>query len=124
MKLRTLLAAIILSGLIIAAGCKSSDMKKDAEKIGDAMCRNLELSGKLRTINPNDTASLAKLQAQSNKLQEEMNKLYSDFKDKWGEKVKDKEFSKKFSDELRRAMLNCPHLSKEDREQFQRDLGK
>ncbi len=114
---------MIFSGLVIITGCKNNDLKKDADQIGDIMCRNIEIAGKLRIANPNDTAAISKLQRDSQNLQTEMTKMYADFKKKYGDKVNDKEFSKKFSNELRRAMLNCPHLSKQDREQFEKDLA-
>jgi hypothetical protein len=122
MGIKSLFAFFLFSGLLIFAGCKHDDLSKDAQVIGDAMCKNIEISGKLRAVNPNDTAAINKLQRESKALSTEMTILYTEFKEKWGEKAKDKEFSKKFSNELRKAMLNCPHLSKEDREQFKKDL--
>lgn len=123
MQIRTALLLVIFSGLLVFAGCKGGDLKQDAEQIGDLMCRNIEIAGKLRKINLNDTASANNLQKESENLQSEMTALYQEFRQKWGEKAKDKEFNKRFTTELRKAMLNCPHLSKEDREQFQKDLA-
>jgi hypothetical protein len=54
-----------------------------------------------------------------------MTLLYQGFKKKYGDKLQDKEFNKKFSTELRTTMLdNCQSLSKQDREQFEKDLEK
>ena len=50
--------------------------------------------------------------------------LYKEFGEKYGEKTKNTDFNKKFAQELRRAMLNCPYLSKEDRDQFEKELKK
>ena len=124
MEKKSIFVFLIISGSLIFAGCKGDGLKKDAQIYGDAMCRNIEISGKLRIANPNDTAAISKLQMEAKKIQTEMTILFSEFRQKWGEKAKDKEFAKKYSYELRKAMLNCPYLSKEDREQFQKDLEK
>lgn len=125
MRVRQLFLPVILTGIIIFSGCKSNELKKDTDQIGDAMCRNIEVMSKLRAANPNDTATINKLQADVKKIQDEMKILYQDFNKKYGDKVKDKEFTKKFSSELRRTMIdNCQSLSKQDREQFKKDLEK
>jgi len=38
--------------------------------------------------------------------------LYQEFKAKYKEKTSDKKFSEDFAKELRKAMLDCPYLSK------------
>jgi predicted nuclease with TOPRIM domain len=107
------------------SGCRNNDLKKETDEIGDAMCRNIEVMNKLRSANPNDTATISKLQEDVKKIQAEMTILYQKFKTKYGDKAQDKAFNKKFSTELRRTMLdNCQSLSKQDREQFQKDLEK
>ena len=125
MRVRQLFLPVILTGIIIFSGCKSNELKKDTDQIGDAMCRNIEVMSKLRAANPNDTATINKLQADVKKIQNEMTILYQEFKQKYGDKVQDKEFNKKFSSELRRTMIdNCQSLSKQDRDQFKKDLEK
>lgn len=125
MRTRQLFLSVIITGIIFFSGCKSNDLKKETDQIGDAMCRNIEVMNKLRAANPNDTATINKLQADAKKIQIKMTLLYQEFKQKYGDKVQDKEFNKKFSTELRRTMLdNCQSLSKQDREQFEKDLEK
>jgi len=122
---RCFLLIVLFALVLLFPGCKGrSALKDDAAKIGDLMCRSIENQNKLRAVNLNDTAGINKLQKETESLQEEMTKLYQDFRKKWGEKAKDQEFDKQFSAELRKAMLNCPYLSKEDREQFEKDLEK
>jgi predicted nuclease with TOPRIM domain len=125
MRPKQLFLPLIIPVILLFSGCKRNDLKKDTDKIGDAMCRNIEAMAKLRAANPNDPASINNLQTDIKKIQSEMTTLYQDFKQKYGDKVQDKEFNKKFSNELRRSMLdNCKSLSKQDREQFQKDLEK
>jgi outer membrane murein-binding lipoprotein Lpp len=124
MSVQRNLFAVIITGIFFLSGC-TNELKKDTDQIGDAMCRNIEVMTKLRAVNPNDTATINKLQADVKNIQAEMTRLYQDFKKKYGDKVQDKEFNKTFSRELRQTMLdNCKSLSKEDREQFQKDLEK
>lgn len=125
MQVKQLFLPVMITGIIFFSGCKSNELKKDTDQIGDAMCRNIEVMSKLRAVNLNDTATINKLQADVKKIQNEMTILYQEFKKKYSDKIKDKEFNKKFSTELRRTMLdNCQSLSKQDREQFQKDLEK
>ena|ERR1039457_6013856 len=125
MRVKKLLLFTALSGIIIISGCKSHELKKDTDQIADAMCRNIEVMYKLKAARSDDTATINKLQADVNKIQDEMTNLYKEFKQKYGDKYNDKEFNKQFSTELRRNMIeNCQILSKEDKEQFQKDLEK
>jgi hypothetical protein len=125
MQKRDVFLSLLIPGVLLFASCKSGpDLKKDAAVISEVMCRGLEIQNKMRMAPPNDTAAINKLQHASQDLQNEMTSLYQEFKKKWSEKLNDKEFNKQFSEELRKAILDCPHLSKEDREQFQNDLVK
>ena len=115
----------MIAGLFFYSGCNSDDLKKDTTQIGDAMCRNITVMSQLRLANPDDTATINKLQAEVKNIQAEMTVLYQNFNKKYGDKTKDIGFNKRFSRELRRTMLdNCPSLSPQDREQFQKDLEK
>jgi hypothetical protein len=123
MRVPQILVPFAITGIILLSGCKSNELKKDTDQIGDAMCRKIEVTAKLRLANPNDTATINKLQSDITKIGDEMTTLYQAFNKKYGDKAGDKEFNKKFSYELRRSMLdNCQSLSKQDREQFQKDL--
>ncbi len=113
---------LVICGIILFSGCGNNEIKKDAVEIGDAMCRNIEIMNKLRAIDPRDSVGTQKLQLEAKKLQTEMTILYKEFGDKYGEKTKNKDFNKKFAHELRKAMLSCPSLSKEDRDQFEKEI--
>lgn len=122
MKIGKLYFTILIGAIILSAGCSNNGIKKDAVEIGDAMCRNIEVMNRLRAADPTDTTTTKRLYEEQKKLQTEMTILYKEFGDKYGAKTKDAEFNKTFAKELRKAMLNCPHLSKEDRAQFEKEL--
>ena len=108
--------------VLLFSGCGNRELKEDAAKIGDAMCRNIEIMNKMKAANPTDSVTMQKLRSQAHQLQIEMTIVYKEFNDKYGEKVKDQKFTKKFNRELRKAMLDCPSLSKKDRELFEQEL--
>ncbi|MCX6244599.1 MAG: hypothetical protein NTU98_07815 [Bacteroidetes bacterium] len=122
MKSRNLLFPVFIGMIFILSGCGNRELKKDASKIGDLMCRNIEVMNKLRATDPADTITTAKLQAQGEQIQNEMQVVYKEFGEKYKDKTKDPKFGKAFNRELRKAMLDCPHLSKKDRELFEKDL--
>jgi hypothetical protein len=122
MNIKKLFLPITIGIILLFSGCRNNEIKKDAIQIGDAMCRNIEIMNKIRANDPKDTAAARKLNREAKMLQTEMTILYKEFGDKYGAKTKNAEFNKKFAQELRKAMLDCPYLSKEDREQFEREI--
>jgi len=112
----------ILGVVLLFSSCENRELKEDAAKIGDAMCRNIEIMNKMKAANPADSAVMQKLRSQAHQLQIEMTIVYKEFSDKYGDKTKDLKFNKKFNRELRKAMLDCPSLSKKDRELFEQEL--
>jgi hypothetical protein len=124
MKKITFSLAILIGSIFILAGCGNRELKKDAAKIGDVMCRNIEVMNKMKAANPLDTVNMEKLRKQAMELQNEMTGIYKEFGDKYREKTKDPKFNQEFNTELRKAMLDCPSLSKEDREMFEKEIGK
>ena len=123
MSNRNLFVPVIIGVVVLLSGCGNRELKKDAARIGDAMCRNIDILNKMRAASPIDSVTLKDLQAKSGQLQNEMTILYKDFNQKYGEKIKDQEFTKNFNRELRKAMLDCPSLSKKDRELFEQELN-
>ena len=122
MNIRTFFVPAIIGAMVLLSGCGNRELKKDAARIGDAMCRNIEIMNKMKSANPADSAVMKNLRSQANQLQNEMTIVYREFNDKYSEKIKDQKFTKKFNRELRKAMLDCPSLSKKDRELFEQDL--
>ena len=122
MKIKNFILPSILGVVLLFSGCGNRELKEDAAKVGDAMCRNIEIMNKMKAANPADSVTMQNLRAQAHQLEIEMTIVYKEFGEKYGEKTKDPKFNKKFNRELRKAMLDCPSLSKKDREMFEQDL--
>jgi hypothetical protein len=123
--MKQVLSVLILSAIIMAMpSCKreNKELQKDAKNIAVAMCRNIETMQNLKTVDQADTAKIRKLRSQEKEAEVEMTILYQEFKAKYKEKVSDKKFSEEFALELRKAMLDCPYLSKEDRANFEKEI--
>ncbi|MCX6287900.1 MAG: hypothetical protein NTY96_12375 [Bacteroidetes bacterium] len=123
--MKSLLSIIFVTSVIILTSCGgNAELKKDAKNIAVAMCRNIETMNNLKAANPADSAKINQLRAKEKQAEVEMTILYQEFKAKYKEKVSDKKFSEEFSRELRKAMLDCPYLSKEDRASFEKEINK
>jgi len=117
------LLLVVTIGLVFLYSCSSdSTFKNDVERISQSMCRNIDVMNRLKATNPSDSATVKKLQADAHQVQVEMTGLYKEFETKYKDKMKDDKFNKNFARELRRSMLNCPSLSKKDREEFEKEL--
>lgn len=118
------LLLVVAVSLVVIYSCNSdSTFKKDVEGISQSMCRNIDVMNRLKAANPADSVTVKKLQADAHQVQVEMTVLYKEFESKYKEKMKDDKFNKNFAKELRKSMLNCPSLSKKDREEFERELA-
>lgn len=124
MNFKNLFLPAFIGVVLLFSGCGNRELKEDAAKVGDAMCRNIEIMNKIKAANPADSVTMQNLRSQAHQLEIEMTIVYKEFGDKYGEKTKDPKFNKKFNRELRKAMLDCPSLSKKDRELFEEELKK
>ncbi len=122
MRLRNFIIPIITGVVLLLSSCGNREMKEEAVKVGDAMCRNIEIMNKIRNADPEDSVLLKKLHMEAHQLEIEMTIVYKEFGDKYGKKTTDPKFNKKFNRELRKAMLDCPYLSKKDRDLFEQEL--
>jgi len=114
---------ILLSALIALSSCGgNAGLKKDAKKIADAMCKNIEAMSLLKAANPSDSAKIMDLRAKGRQAEAEMSVLYKDFRNKYKDRMSDKKFSDEFAKDLRQAMLDCKYLSKEDRANFEKEI--
>lgn len=125
MKRGHLLLLIPVGFLVILISCKSG-MEADAGKIADIMCRSKEITEKvtLEATKPVvDSLKIRQLQAEAEKIQQEMNVVYAAFNKKYEEKIGDKSFESEFRKALNRAILKCPHLSEEDKKLLKEGAG-
>ncbi len=123
--MKQVLSILILSAVVMAfSSCnrENKELQKDAKNIAVAMCRNIETMQNLKTANPADSVKISQLRAKEKDAEVEMTILYQEFKAKYKEKTSDKKFSEEFAKELRKAMLDCPYLSKEDRANFEKEM--
>lgn len=123
MNSKKIFLPLFLGLIIIISSCDNAGLKKDAEATADAMCRSIGAANELRKASPMDTANVKVLQENLKKATTEMTILNEEFKQKYGKKMQDQSFNKKFGKYLRQAMLNCANLSKEDKEQFSKELS-
>jgi len=122
--MKPLLRIIFLAGVIALTSCSgNAGLKKDAKKIAEVMCKNIEAMSYLKAANPADSAKIRELLARGKQAEVEMAVLYQEFRTKYKEKIKDEKFSKEFAAELRKAMLDCKYLSKEDRANFETEIN-
>jgi hypothetical protein len=122
MNFKNLFLLAFIGVVLLFSGCGNRGLKEDAAKVGDAMCRNIEIMNKIKAANPADSVTMQKLRLQAHQLQIEMTIVYKEFGDKYGDKTKDPKFNKKFNRELRKAMIDCPALSQKDRDLFEQEL--
>ena len=125
--MKSLLNVTILCMVVFFTSCAHKtdpELKKDAKNIADAMCRNIETMNNLKALNPADSARVKEVRAKEKQAEVEMTILYQEFKAKYKDKINDKKFNEEFALELRKAMLDCKLLSKEDRANFEKEINK
>jgi hypothetical protein len=123
MKINRVLSVFLILTLIVISGCgENKELKKDVTDIADAMCKITGVMNKIRAADPADTLALAEFRMEEKKLEIEMTILNHEFQEKYKSKLSDKSFQKEYAREIRKAILNCPNLSKEDRERYEKEI--
>lgn len=124
MKTRVIVILFLFSGIIGISGCggENRELKKDAKKIAEAMCKNIDAMKNLQSVNPEDSNMVQKLQLEYKKVEAEITSLNEKFKTKYGDRTTSAEFKENFRKYLSEAMLDCKSLSKEDRESFEKGM--
>ena len=122
MKLNPVLSILLFTVFIVISGCgENKDLNKDVSNIADANCRFMNVMHKLMAADPQDSATIAVLQMEEKQCQEEIQKMNIEFREKYKSQINDRKFKKEYNTEFRKAILNCPHLSKEDKEMFEKE---
>ena len=124
MKINPGLPILLVTFLIVISGCGyNKELKKDVTAFAEAVCKYNGVMNKLKVaVESEDSAAIAKLQLEENQCQTEMNLLNRNFQEKYKSKLSDTTFRKEYSREIRKAILKCPNLSKEDRERFEKEI--
>ena len=118
---------LFLAFLVLCAcltGCGPDPMQKDVKQLGDVWCRYLEIMNKRQYVDPEDTLADSRTESEVEKILSEMDSLNEKIQKKYAEKTNDSVFTRRFNTELQKVMLNCPHLSKSDREKIEKELKK
>jgi len=122
MKITTLVIGGLAAGVIGFTSC-SDQLAKDVEPLAESMCHYIELQNNLKkALSEHDTLDIVKYQKEQQQLQIEMTIQNQEFQAKYGEKITDQEFGKKFKKAMNKALINCPHLSPEDRDRMEGDV--
>jgi hypothetical protein len=123
MKINSFLSILLIIVIMVFAGCgNDSELKKDVANIANGMCKITGVMQKLSTADPADSVAISELQTEEKRCQTEMTTLTREFQEKYKSSLSDKKFKKRYSREFRKAILNCPYLSKEDREKFEKEI--
>lgn len=124
MKILRSISLLLSAALIFTLfSCGNSELKNDIKPHADVMCKMISVREELGKVNPSDTAKVTSLQVQFQNLETEFTILNHEFSQKYGDKMKDKDFNKKYMKELSKLMLDeCPNLSKENRAMFEKSL--
>lgn len=122
-RTKKVLVALLFFGTYLS-GCSPDPMQQDVRQLGDVWCRYLEIMNKRQYVDPEDTLADSKIESEVEKILSELDSLNSTIQEKYGKKSGDSVFTKKFNTELQKVMLNCPHLSKTDREKIEKELKK
>ena len=124
MKINLGFLILLITFLTVISGCgHNKELKKDVATIADGMCKITGVMNKLRAADPGDSSAIVSLQLEEKQCQEEMAILNQKFQEKYRSRLSDTTFRKEYSREIRRAILKCPHLSKEDRERFEKEIN-
>ena len=129
MKIKFLPATFsLLFFLTFITGCSNSDteFKKDVAALADVYCRILEVSNNLLLAETNqqtDNKTIEFLMEKKKQLEAEQARLNSEFRKKYEKSFKDPQFMKKVSNGINESMLICKFLSKEDKEQYKKEIS-
>jgi hypothetical protein len=119
-KNKVFLAFLVLT--VCLFGCGPDPVQKDAKQLSEVWCRYIEIMSRRQIVDPEDTVADSRVESELEKVMGEMDSLNTIIRKKYGEKTKDTSFSRRFKRELQKAMLNCPNLSKTDRDKIEKEL--
>jgi hypothetical protein len=113
----------ILILMLLGTSCSQNTLKEDVVPLADAMCEFIRIQNDLqKAISEQDSAKIEMFSEQRRQINIEMTVLNEEFKEKYGEKVNDQEFGKKFRMEMNKAMIGCPHLNDADRDRMLQEI--
>jgi hypothetical protein len=95
------------------------------QPIADEMCKFIDIQNQLKmAVEMSDSARIDSLSNIRKQIQIEMTVLNEEFNAKFKDKNNDEKFLKEYKKLMNEALLECPHLSTEDREMMEKGMGK
>jgi hypothetical protein len=121
--LQKLLLVLLTGSVVLFTGCGNGDaeLRKDVRAVADAMCRITGAMNHLKAADPVDSVGYSRLLDEVKKSQEEMTTLNRKFQEKYKDRIDKDDFRKIYSKEIRKAILDCEYLTKEDKERFAKE---
>jgi hypothetical protein len=125
MNVKKLLYTAGFIAVILLSGCGGNkELKEKVQPIADAMCKFIDIQNQLKTaVEANDSVRIDSLTNIRHQIQIEMTVLNEEFNAKYADKNNDEKFLKEYKKLMNDALLECPHLSKEDREMMEKGMG-
>ena len=126
MTVKKSLFTIGIVAVIMFTGCGGNkDLKENVQPIADAMCKFIDVQNQLKAaVEANDSVMIDSLSAVRHQIQIEMTVLNEEFNTKYGNKTDDEKFLKEYKKVMNDALLECPHLSDEDRAMMEKGMEK
>jgi PBP1b-binding outer membrane lipoprotein LpoB len=112
---KTLFTIGIIAALMLSGCGGNKELKESVQPIADEMCKFIDIQNQLKmAVEMSDSARIDSLSNIRKQIQIEMTVLNEEFNAKF------KEYKKLMNE----ALLECPHLSTEDREMMEKGMGK
>lgn len=123
--MKKVLTSAGIIAVLLLAGCGSNkELQESVQPIADAMCKFIDLQNQLQVaVEAGDSVHIDSLNAIRHQVQIEMTVLNEEFNTKFGDRKNDEKFLKEYKKMMNEALLECPHLSKEDREMMEKGMG-
>jgi hypothetical protein len=124
MTVRKVLIGVMIAGAMILAACKGNeDLKEEVRPVADAMCKFIDVENQMKTAaKASDSAAIDSLGKIRHEVQIEMTVLNQEFNKKFGDKFRDEKWIKNYKKAMNEALLECPHLSVQDREMMEKGM--
>jgi hypothetical protein len=114
-----------LIAVVLLSGCGGNkELKEKVQPIADAMCKFIDIQNQLKTaVEANDSVHIDSLTNIRHQIQIEMTVLNEEFNTTFKDKTNDEKFLGEYKKLMNDALLECPHLTKEDREMMEKGMG-
>ena len=121
---KTLFTIGIIAALMLSGCGGNKELKESVQPIADEMCKFIDIQNQLKmAVEMSDSARIDSLSDIRYKIQIEMTVLNEEFNAKYKDKTNDEKFLKEYKKLMNEALLECPHLSEQDRKMMEKGMG-